>query len=106
MIKARTLIVGLLALWLVIGPVAGVPASADVDTPCENMAAMPGMDGCCDTAAVSCAAVCAASAPAMAFARADVPGLEIAVAPIPSVIARYASQAASPDLAPPKRLVS
>jgi hypothetical protein len=103
--RARAIIVGLLALWLVIGPVAVVSASAVAGTPCASMTSTPADDGCCDTAAMSCAVVCGASA-AIILARPHVSKTEPSVAPITSAIAGYASQAAPPDVAPPKNPVS
>jgi len=106
-VKARSLIVALLAFWLAFGPLVSAWAQS-ADKPCESMSMSAPADDCCGGGMdqAKCLSTCLSAAPAMAVPamHAATPDLGVAVVVAPSY--RHRSVLAPPDIAPPKPFVS
>jgi hypothetical protein len=106
---SRSFVAGLLALWLVLGPVGAAWAS-HAATPCDSMgsATQPLTDDCCGESmdAAACLSACISGTAALAVPRIQTARFEVVRSAIPSLSARYATVLAPPDIAPPKSFVS
>ena len=105
--KARSLIVSLLAFWLAFGPLASAVAQSS-DMPCESMGmSMPGEDCCAgDMDQAKCLSACLAASPAIAVSAVKLDATAAAAAAIPPSFIQHDSILAPPDAAPPKAFVS
>lgn len=106
--KLRVFIAALLAFWLVLGPAGGAWASGG-GASCESMMGTLPADDCCgenETAATSCAGVCAAASLGIAFASQELQRVGDASAAVPSPCDRHVSRTTAPDLGPPRPSIS
>ena len=104
--KARSLIVALLAFWLAFGPAVGAWAQS-LEKPCESMSMTMPHDGCGDDMdTASCLGACLMASPAISVAILQTPPAAPAHSPIVGLALERASILAPPDVAPPKSFVS
>jgi hypothetical protein len=106
-VKARSLVVTLLAFWLALGPAASVLAQS-ADTPCESMSMSTPADDCCGEGVDlgKCLSACLAVAPAINAPAGQAAAPDVAFSVVDTLSFRHASILAPPDIAPPKSFLS
>jgi hypothetical protein len=106
-VKARPLIVSLLAFWLAFGPLASAMAQSS-DIPCESTGMSMPVDDCCggNMDQAKCLSACLAVSAAIVAPALRISALDPISIVFSALSFRHASILAPPDIAPPKPFVS
>jgi hypothetical protein len=105
-VKARSIIVALLAFWLAFGPAASAWAQS-LEKPCESMSMTMTHDGCGDGMdQTSCLGACLTASPAISVVILQTAPADPTQSPVLLLALERASVLAPPDVAPPKSFLS